>query len=112
MLPHKTGSRDVCLSHLRGNFALLLNPLAFSFRTGFGGMTKSLYVFAGRIRDGALGAFLARTWRKLVPPIKVWKKIYGVEVCLELRDHLIWWASDPEQIRLTERFHDMLANTK
>jgi FkbM family methyltransferase len=76
------------------------------------GMTESFYALADRIRGGVLGEFLARTWRRLIPPITVWKKIYGVDICLDLRDHLFWFASDPEKIRRSERFHDMIAGIK
>ena len=59
-----------------------------------------------------MGEFLAKSWHKITPPIKVWKRIYGLNVCLDLRDGLTWWARSSKEIEGGERFHEMLAGIK
>src|SRR6185437_7835604 len=76
------------------------------------GLAKPLYKIAWNIRQGPLGEGLAKAWHKLAPPIDIWKKIYGLDMCLDLRDSLIWWATDPVNIKEYEGFHRMLAGSK
>jgi FkbM family methyltransferase len=75
-------------------------------------MLKPFFNFAGKVREGPLGGFAAKAWHKLAPPIPVWKKIYGVDVCLDFRDSLIFWASDSRRIEKAEGFDLMLKNIK
>jgi FkbM family methyltransferase len=75
-------------------------------------MLKPLYKLAWSIRHGSFGEAMAKTWHRFAPPIHVWKKIYGVNVCLDLRDSLIWWAVDPVNIKEWEGFDKMLLGVK
>jgi FkbM family methyltransferase len=76
------------------------------------GILKPFYKVAWAVRQGPFGEGLAKAWHKLAPPIYIWKKIYGLDVCLDLRDSLIWWAVDPVNIKEWEGFHRMLAGVK
>jgi FkbM family methyltransferase len=71
-----------------------------------------LYKLAWKIRGTELGARMAKTWHKLAPTIHIWKKFYGLYVCLDLRDSLVWWAVDPVNIQEWEGFHTMLSGVK
>jgi FkbM family methyltransferase len=74
---------------------------------------------AGRLRQAAFdfrqlppGIALAKLWHRFAPSIPVWRKFYGVYVCLDLRDSLYWWAVDAKQIEAVEGFEKMLAGIK
>ena len=75
-------------------------------------MSKPFYNFAGKVRQGWAGEFAARVWHRLAPPIPIWKKIYGVDVCLDFRDSLVYWAADSRQIEKAEGFDRMLKDIK
>lgn len=71
--------------------------------------------FAGavfRLRQSGLGAFLAKAWQRLAPPITVTRRFYGVDVCVDLRDHAIWWASSARRVETGEGFDLMLRGVK
>lgn len=73
-------------------------------------MLKPFFDFAGKVRQGRVGEMAARVWHKLAPPIPIWKKIYGVDVCLDFRDSLVYWAADSRQVEKAEDFDRMLEN--
>ena len=73
-------------------------------------MFKPLYTFADKARQGRVGELAAGIWHRLAPPIPIWKKIYGVNVCLDLRDSLIFWARSSKDIEKAEGFDIMLKN--
>ena len=73
---------------------------------------KKLISTASLIRNSAVGETLARAWHQFVPPISVWKRIYGLEVCLDLRDSLIYLATPAEKIEELEGFDRMLAGVE
>jgi FkbM family methyltransferase len=73
---------------------------------------KPLYKFAWTVRQGPLGEGLAKAWHKTAPSMTIWKRIYGVDVCLDLRDSLIWWGVDAEYHKEAEGFHVMLEGVK
>jgi FkbM family methyltransferase len=95
-----------------GVIAVAIKLRQWQSRRTFMGFEKLFYKFAARVREGSLGEILAKAWHKLAPPINIWKRIYGLDMCLDLRDGLIWWAMDPNQIRENEGFHRMLAGIK
>jgi FkbM family methyltransferase len=76
------------------------------------GIATPFYKIAWAVRQGPLGEGLANAWHKLAPSMDIWKKIYGFDVCLDLRDSLIWWAVDPIGIKEAEGFHTMLSGVK
>jgi len=76
------------------------------------GLLKPIYKFAWAVRQGPIGEGMAKAWHKFAPPIHIWKRIYGVDVCLDLRDSLIWWATDPENVKEWEGFDTMLTGVK
>lgn len=75
-------------------------------------MLKPFYDFVGKARQGWFGTLAAKAWHKLAPPIPVWKKIYGVSVCLDFRDSLVYWMAEPGHIERTEGFEHMIKNIK
>ena len=56
-------------------------------------VSSSLAGAVFRFRQSGFGAFLAKSWQRLAPPLTVTRRFYGVKVCVDLRDHAIWWAS-------------------
>lgn len=71
-------------------------------------MTSFISTIAHKIRAGFLGEWMARAWHRFSPSFRVWKKIYGLHVCLDFRDSLIWWATDSRRIEEGEGFDRML----
>ena len=71
-----------------------------------------VYDFAYWLRQRPLGNFLANTWHRIAPTITVSRKIYGVEVCMDLRDSLYWWGVDPARIEAIEGFEKILAGVQ
>jgi FkbM family methyltransferase len=76
-----------------------------SITTSFAGM-----VF--RLRQSGLGAFLAKAWQRLAPSVTVTRRFYGVDICVDLRDHAIWWASSARRVETGEGFDTMLRGVK
>jgi len=76
------------------------------------GLAKPFYKLAWSVRQGPLGEGLAKMWHKFAPSIDIWKNIYGLDMCVDLRDSLIWWAMDPVDIKEYEGFHQMLTGVK
>ena len=75
-------------------------------------MSKLFFNFASKLRQGKCGEFFAKAWHKLAPPIPIWKKIYGVNVCLDFRDSLVFWVTPPHDIEKGEGFDRMLKGIK
>ncbi len=75
-------------------------------------LQKSIYDFAYKLRQQPLGNFLANTWHRCAPSITVRRKIYGVDVCMDLRDSLYWWGVAPERIEAIEGFEKLLTGVK
>jgi FkbM family methyltransferase len=73
---------------------------------------KKLYGIAFDFRQGALGTALARAWHRWAPSVPVWRKLFGVHVCMDLRDSLYWWAVDSQRIEAVEGLDKMLAGVK
>ncbi|HWD94468.1 MAG TPA: FkbM family methyltransferase [Verrucomicrobiae bacterium] len=74
-------------------------------------MLKLFYKLVWTVRHGPLGGGIAGLWHKFAPHVHIWKKIYGVYVCLDLRDSLIW-AVDPGDFKELEGFDKMLEGVK
>jgi len=75
-------------------------------------IARKLYQAVFSFRQSALGTGLAKSWHRLAPPIPVWRKLYGVHVCMDLRDSLYWWAVDAKRIEAVEGLDKMLAGVK
>ena len=58
------------------------------------------------------GEKLASAWHRWMPPIPISKRFYGLKVCLNLRDGLLWLGSSAKAVEDGERFHEMLAGVK
>jgi FkbM family methyltransferase len=71
-------------------------------------MLKIFYGFVARLRRGWLGTQAAKAWHRLAPPVPIWKTIYGVKVCLDFRDSLVYWAVDARRIEKAEGFDRMI----
>lgn len=65
-----------------------------------------------RLRQNSVGAFMARMWQRFAPPITVTRRFYGVLVCVDFRDHAIWWASSARRVETEEGFDRMLRGVK
>lgn len=59
-----------------------------------------------------LGAWGASLWHRYMLPLPVSKKFYGLKICLNLRDGLLWLVSNPSDLEQAERFSGMLAGVK
>ncbi len=75
-------------------------------------ITRKLYQAVFNFRQSPLGTGLAKSWHRLAPSIPVWRKLYGVHVCMDLRDSLYWWAVDAKRIEAVEGLEKMLAGIK
>lgn len=64
------------------------------------------------IRHTSIGPLLANTWHRLAPRYTIVKRIYGLDVCLDLRDHAIWLATTTQGIEKGEGFDRMLRGVK
>lgn len=75
-------------------------------------VSSSLAGVVFRLRQSGLGASLAKAWQRLAPPLTVTRRFYGVKVCVDLRDHAIWWASAARRVEESEGFDRMLLGVK
>jgi FkbM family methyltransferase len=76
------------------------------------GILTPLYKLALSVRHGPLGEGLAKAWHKTAPNIHVWKRVYGVDVCMDFRDSLYMWAMDPRKIEEGEGYDWILKGIK
>jgi len=83
----------------------MAKPVGRLFTVSF---SSSSFSSISRLRNSGAGALFARGWHKFAPPLRVWKTIYGMKVCLDLRDSLIYWTQPAGRIEETEGFHRML----
>lgn len=73
-----------------------------------GTFSKAAFV----VRGSGIGQTLAKAWQRLAPSFVIVKRFYGVEVCVDFRDHAIWWASDARRVESSEGFDRMLRGVK
>jgi len=59
-----------------------------------------------------LGVWGAGAWHRFMVPLPVTKKFYGVKVCLNLRDGLLWLATAADEVERKDRFTEMLAGVR
>ena len=64
------------------------------------------------MRATGIGSKLARLWQRLAPEFVITRTFYGVKVCVDFRDHAIWWASDSRRVEQAEGFDKMLSGVK
>lgn len=59
-----------------------------------------------------LGEWGATAWHRWMPAWPVSKRFYGLKVCLNLRDGLLWLATNADDVERNDRFTEMLAGVK
>jgi FkbM family methyltransferase len=75
-------------------------------------ISSKFYQTVFNFRQLPVGVGVAKLWHRFAPPIHVWRKVYGLYVCMDLRDSLYWWATDVKRIETSEPLEKMLAGIK
>jgi FkbM family methyltransferase len=61
------------------------------------------------VRESWLGRWLVAAWHRLVPPLRVRRRCFGLTVYMDLRDNLYYWFLGPDLEKLEKPVFDVLA---